>query len=92
MHYYDAELLRLRAQTHTDPEARQADLADSVELARRQGATLFELRAALDDYELRGEPARASVVDAVSRVPANSAFPAQARARDILESADPQIG
>jgi class 3 adenylate cyclase len=92
MHYYDAELLRLRAQTHTDPEARQADLAASIELAGRQGATLFELRAALDDYELRGEPARASVADAVSRMPANSAFPAQARARDLAESADPQLG
>ena len=27
-------------------------------LARRQGAALFELRAALDDYELRGQRAR----------------------------------
>ena len=56
MHFYDAEPLRLRAHTHTDPDARQADIAAARELARRQGATLFELRAALDDFELRGEP------------------------------------
>jgi hypothetical protein len=35
MCFYDAELLRLRAHTHTDPEARQADLAAAVALARR---------------------------------------------------------
>ena len=37
--------------------ARAGDIAAALELARRQGATLFELRAALDDFELRGEPA-----------------------------------
>jgi hypothetical protein len=58
MHFYDAELLRLRAHTHTDPEARRADLGAARDLARRQGAPLFELRAALDDFERRGEPAR----------------------------------
>ena len=39
MHFYDAELLRLRAHTHTDPDARQADIAAALDLARRQGAT-----------------------------------------------------
>ena len=46
MCFYDAELLRLRAHTHTDPDARRADISAALELARRQGATLFELRAA----------------------------------------------
>ena len=55
MHYYDAELLRLRALTHDDPAARRADLEAALEIARRQGARLFGLRAALDDFELRGE-------------------------------------
>ena len=54
MRFYDAELLRLRAHTHTDPDARRADIAAALDLARRQGATLFELRAALDDFDLRG--------------------------------------
>ena len=83
MHFYDAELLRLRAHTHTDPDARRADIAAALELARRQGATLFELRAALDDFEFRGRPARAGLVDAVSRFPAGSAFPEVARAEEI---------
>jgi class 3 adenylate cyclase/tetratricopeptide (TPR) repeat protein len=92
MRFYDAELLRLRAQTHTDPDARQADLDAALELARRQGATLFELRAALDDFDLRGEPARAAVADAVSRFPTDSTLPERARARAALESTDPRIG
>ena len=37
--FYDAELLRLRAHTRTDPADRQADITAAFELARRQGAT-----------------------------------------------------
>ena len=85
MCFYDAELLRLRAHTHTDPDARRADIAAALELARRQGATLFELRAALDDFELRGEPARAALADAASRIPTDSALPELARARASLD-------
>jgi tetratricopeptide (TPR) repeat protein len=85
MHFYDAELLRLRAHTHTDRQAMQADIGAAVDLARRQGATLFELRAALDDVALRGQPARATLVDAVSRLPASSAFPELAQAQAALK-------
>jgi class 3 adenylate cyclase len=85
MCFYDAELLRLRAHTRTD--ARQADIAAALDLARRQGATLFETRAALDDFELRGEPARAALADAAGRIPANSRLPELARARAILDQA-----
>lgn len=81
MCFYDTELLRLRAQTHADPAARQVDINAALELARRQGATLFELRAALDDFELRGEPASAAVADAAKRIPADNAWPELARAQ-----------
>jgi class 3 adenylate cyclase/tetratricopeptide (TPR) repeat protein len=81
MCFYDAELLRLRAWTRDEPGARQADINAALELARRQGATLFELRAALDDFELRGEPASAAVADAAKRIPANNAWPELARAQ-----------
>ena len=81
MHFYDAELLRLRAQTHDEPAARHADINAALELARRQGATLFELRAALDDFELCGESASAAVADAANRIPANNAWPELARAQ-----------
>ena len=91
MRFYDAELLRLRARTHTDPDARQADVAAALELARRQGATLFELRAALDDFELRGEPVRAALADAVARFPTDSAFPELARAQASLSEDSPRI-
>jgi class 3 adenylate cyclase/tetratricopeptide (TPR) repeat protein len=84
MHFYDAELLRLRAQTHDDPAARQTDINAAIELARRQGATLFELRSALDDFELRGEPARAGLTAAVSLMPTDSAMPELAKARAAM--------
>jgi class 3 adenylate cyclase/tetratricopeptide (TPR) repeat protein len=84
MHVYDAELLRVRARTYTDPDMRAADLAAAIELARRQDAPLFELRAALDDFELRGGPARAVLVDAAARLPTDSALPEGARAQALL--------
>ena len=91
MCFYDAELLRLRAHTHAGSDARQEDLAAARALARRQGATLFELRAALDDYELRGDPARAELIDAVSRIPTKNAWPELARAQVALSEHAPQI-
>jgi class 3 adenylate cyclase/tetratricopeptide (TPR) repeat protein len=84
MCFYDAELLRLRAHTHAEPDARRADIAAALELARRQGAALFELRAALDDVELRGEPAGAALSDAAGRIPADSTLPELARAQALL--------
>jgi hypothetical protein len=84
MHYYDAELLRLRAATHGDPVARHADLQSALDLARGQGAPVFVLRAALDDYRLRGEAARQSVIDAVRQFPADSDWPELAQARAAL--------
>ena len=90
MHFYDAELLRLRAHSHADRSACQADIGAALELARRQGATLFELRAALDDFELRGEPTRAAVVDAARRFPADSRLPELARAEASLSRDSPR--
>ena len=84
MCFYDAELLRLRAHTHIDLDARRADITAAVALARRQGAALFELRAALDDFDLRGAPARAALADAASRMGTKSAWPELARAREAL--------
>jgi hypothetical protein len=77
--------LRLRAHTHTDPQQRQADITAALELARGQGATLFELRAALDDFELRGELVRAALADVLIRFPIDSSLPELARARMVLD-------
>jgi hypothetical protein len=84
MCFYDAELLRQRAHTHTDPDARHVDLSAAVTLARQQGAPLFELRAALDDFELGGQPARAALADAASRISADSPLPEIARTQAAL--------
>jgi class 3 adenylate cyclase len=83
--FYDAELLRARAHTHADAETRAADLAAARELARRQGAWLFELRASLDEFDERGEPARQHLVDAVAKMPKDSPLPELVRARAALQ-------
>jgi class 3 adenylate cyclase len=82
MRFYDAELLRLRARTQSDPQARQDDIAAALALARDQGAPVFELRSALDDFTLRGAPARAALIDAAGRVAGDP--PEKARARTAL--------
>ena len=87
MHFYDAELLRLRARTLLDPDARAACMGDALSLAHCQGAHLFELRAALDDFDHRGDPARAALDDVVSRMPVNSGWPELARAKAALADA-----
>ncbi len=90
MSFYDSELLRLRSHTQTDLAARRADLEGALQLARRQGANLFELRSALDDFELRGQPASAALADAISRVPADSALTESATASAALTATGPQ--
>jgi hypothetical protein len=91
MCFYDAELLRLRAQTHADPATRQADINAALELARCQGAALFELRAALDDFELRGEPAAGAVADAAKRIPVSYEWPELVRATAALAGPSQRI-
>jgi class 3 adenylate cyclase/tetratricopeptide (TPR) repeat protein len=84
MHFYDAELLRLRGHTYGDSDARAAAFLNAGTLARRQGARLFELRATLDNFTLCGEVARPGLVDAVNRMPGDSALQVVARARAVL--------
>jgi class 3 adenylate cyclase/tetratricopeptide (TPR) repeat protein len=81
---YDAELLRIRAHTYDNPDAQHAGLRSAIELAQTQGAPVFELRAAADDFELVGEPARAALAAAAGRFPADQSWPELARARALL--------
>jgi class 3 adenylate cyclase len=81
---YDAELLRLRAHTSEDPAARHTDLRAAIDLAQTQGALIYELRAAADDFELIGEPARAALMDALGRFPSAQTWPELARVRALL--------
>ncbi len=84
MHFHDAELLRARAHTHSDEDSRTADFAAAMKLARRQDTPLIELRAAIDDFELRGDAARAGLAAVGARLPADSALPEVARAKALL--------
>ncbi|KWX67566.1 adenylate/guanylate cyclase domain-containing protein [Mycobacterium sp. NAZ190054] len=82
--FYDAELLRLRAQTFPDRETRHEQLCSSLELARSQGAHLLGLRSATDDFVLMGDTARQTLRDAVQRLPEGSRLPEVSRARALL--------
>jgi tetratricopeptide (TPR) repeat protein len=84
VNFYRAELLRLRAHTTDDADARAADLRAAIDTARQQAASIFELRAAVDDFELHGESAKGTLADVVSRFPAESDWPQLARARTLL--------
>jgi tetratricopeptide (TPR) repeat protein len=83
-HFYDAELLRVRAHTYDDPGAQYAGLQRAIEVAREQGAVVFELRCAADAFELVGAPARPVLEEALSRIAADQDWPELARARALL--------
>ena len=83
MSFYNPELLRLRARTHEGVDARAADIDAAKDLARRQDAHLFELRAALDDISQRGDSARAELAEVVGRFPAQERWAELAMARSL---------
>jgi tetratricopeptide (TPR) repeat protein len=85
MHFYDAELIRLRAHTFGDIDSRRADLRSAIELAHRQDARIFELRSAVDYFEASGKHAEQMLADAISCFPPNSTWPELARARSLVE-------
>jgi class 3 adenylate cyclase len=84
MHFYDAELLRIRAHTHDDSQQCCDGLRAAIQLARQQHAAIFELRAAADYFELRGEPARQELRDSILGFPDHSTWPELSRARASL--------
>jgi class 3 adenylate cyclase/tetratricopeptide (TPR) repeat protein len=84
MHFEDAELMRLRAHTLTEHRSRRTALTSALEFARRQGATLFELRCLLDSFHLLGELDRSELADAVHRFEGDARWPEFARAQQIL--------
>jgi class 3 adenylate cyclase len=85
MHFYDAELLRLRAHTTDDIPEQRHDLEAAWGLARRQDAPIFELRAATDLFRLDGTRAGHAVSDTLGRFPAVSPWPELASARALIE-------
>ena len=63
---------------------RRTALDDALAYARKQGATLFELRCLLDYFDLLGEGDRATLAEVVGRLPGDSRLPERARAERIL--------
>ncbi|MGO9385383.1 MAG: ATP-binding protein, partial [Mycobacterium sp.] len=84
MRFHDAELMRVRAHTFTEPDARRQALAAALEFARHQGATLFELRCLLDSFDLLGDGDRSELAGLMSRFPGDARWPEFARAQKIL--------
>ena len=81
MHFYDAELTEAsRATPPTTSSHDTPTYVAAIELARGQDARIFELRAAADDFELCGEPAREALTDALSRFPGDSSLAGSRRA------------
>ena len=84
VNFYRAELLRLRAHTAADADARDADLRAAIDTARQQSAWIFELRAAIDAFELHGESWKETLIEAISRFPLDSGWPELRQARTLL--------
>ena len=84
MHFEDAELMRLRAHTFAERPQRRAALDDALTLARKQAATLFELRCLLDYFDLDADGSRAELAAVVDRIPEGACWPELARAERIL--------
>jgi class 3 adenylate cyclase/tetratricopeptide (TPR) repeat protein len=84
MHFYDAELMRVRAHTFTDSQERRNALVTALEFARHQGAMLFELRCLLDLFDLAGDSDRSALADVVRRFPGDARWPELIRAQKIL--------
>jgi class 3 adenylate cyclase len=84
MHFYDSELMRLRAFTTDDTELRRTDLRGALDLARSQDARIFELRAATDYFELSEDAARQGLIETLGRFPKDSTWPGLTCARKLL--------
>lgn len=82
--FYNAELLRIRAGTHSDAAAQAADLDAARDLARNQRAWLFELRCSIDDFAIRPGSARVQLAEVVAKMPDHSSLPELQVARAIL--------
>lgn len=85
MRFYDAELMRLRAHTLTDPQQRREALSSAIQVAMHQGATLFELRSRIDSFELLGNGDRAGLADNVDRFEGDAGWPEHQHAERILQ-------
>ncbi|BBY87506.1 ATP-binding protein [Mycolicibacterium tokaiense] len=85
MHFYDTELLRLRSCTHDDDAQRHGDLRAALELARAQGAAVFQLRAAVSAVEAGLPAGRDTLAATLEYFPEPCDWPELACARALLQ-------
>jgi hypothetical protein len=83
-HIYDAELVRIRARTHEAQSERAADLHLALQIARDQGALVFELRSAADLFKADRVAGRDPLLDVLSKFPVDQDWPELADARSLL--------
>jgi hypothetical protein len=81
---HKAELLRAQAHTFEDADAQYAALKHAIEVAQEQGAVVFEMRCAVDAFEIVGESARPALEEALSKIGADQDWPDLAHARALL--------
>jgi class 3 adenylate cyclase len=84
MRFYEAETLRCRAHLADHADEIVHSLSEALDVARRQGARPFELRVALDLYEIRGEAAADELRSAVDGFAADSSYSELDEARTRL--------
>jgi hypothetical protein len=79
-----AETLRARAHLSVDRSEVAARLREALEVARLQGAVVFQLRIACDLFALEGDVSRAAVAEALEGFPPLASFPELDAARSLL--------
>jgi class 3 adenylate cyclase/tetratricopeptide (TPR) repeat protein len=90
--FYEAERLRLLARVLPAADEAQAMVRRAWELARDQGAPLFELRAALDLARLAEDPKTpARLAAAMARFPPGAGYPELNDAQAVLAEAPTRI-
>jgi 5-methylcytosine-specific restriction endonuclease McrBC regulatory subunit McrC len=85
--YFAAEVRRLSAvclAARGETESARSHLDKALEISRSQGATMFELRAALTIAELAGHDATAALQSVMARFPEPENWPEIEAARRIL--------
>jgi class 3 adenylate cyclase len=87
MRFYDAETIRHSAHLELNPAGRVERLREALDLARRQGAALFELRAAADLCEVEGPGSAADLRSSLERFPPGADYPEVSAARRRLGQA-----
>jgi hypothetical protein len=90
--FYEAERLRLMAKALPPGDEAQAMVRQAWELARDQGAPLFELRAALDLARLAEDPETpARLAAAMAQFPPGAGYPELNDAQAVLAQAPTRI-